>query len=145
MAEVEFPKKQHSYHHAAVASDNARCSRVGRDILLKGGSAVDSAVATMLCVGVINLHSTGMGGGGFMLVYSSHKRSAEMIDFRETAPGKSTADLFHGDAMNGIRGKFCFVVVCFLFFCFRVAYVFLPSVAEQYEYRHRHQQQQQHN
>ena len=51
------------------------------------------------------MHSTGIGGGGFMMVYDSHKRSAEMIDFRETAPEHSGVDLFKGDPLNGIRGK----------------------------------------
>lgn len=88
-----------------MAADNAECSKVGRNILKKGGSAVDAAIATTLCVGVINMHSTGIGGGGFMMVYDSHKRSAEMIDFRETAPEHSGIDLFKGDPLNGIRGN----------------------------------------
>lgn len=100
-----MPTKQFAYRHAAVASDNAECSKVGRNILKKGGSAVDAAVATTLCVGVINMHSTGIGGGGFMMVYDSRKRSAEMIDFRETAPERSGVDSLHGDPMNGIRGN----------------------------------------
>ena len=74
-------------------------------MLKRGGTAVDAAIASMLCVGVINLHSTGIGGGGFMLVYSKRKRQQEMIDFRETAPGNAYADMFHGDAMNGIKGE----------------------------------------
>ncbi|KAL9980030.1 hypothetical protein ACROYT_G008566 [Oculina patagonica] len=101
---VKLPNKQHYYQHAAVAADNAECSKAGRNILKKGGSAVDAAIATTLCVGVINMHSTGIGGGGFMMVYDSHKRSAEMIDFRETAPGHAGVNLFKGDPMNGIRG-----------------------------------------
>lgn len=84
---------------------------MGRNILKKGGSAVDAAIATTLCVGVINMHSTGIGGGGFMMVYDSHKRSAEMIDFRETAPEHSGVNLFKGDPLNGIRGKkFSFII-----------------------------------
>lgn len=98
--------KQYHYIHGAVATDNARCSKVGSGILKKGGSAVDAAIASMLCVGVINLHSTGIGGGGFMLVYNRATKQQEMIDFRETAPGKAYADMFHGNAINGIKGKF---------------------------------------
>ena len=106
---AKLPNKQHFYQHAAVATDNAECSKIGRNILKKGGSAVDSAIAAILCVGVINLHSTGIGGGGFMMVYDSHKRSAEMIDFRETAPQRAGVDLFKGDPMNGILGKIKYV------------------------------------
>lgn len=100
----KIPSKQHHYAHAAVAADNAECSKIGRDALMRGGSAVDAAVATMLCVGVINLHSTGIGGGGFMLVYDRHRKKAEMIDFRETAPQRANRDLFQGDAIKGIKG-----------------------------------------
>ena len=102
---MKLPNKQYAYRHAAVAADNVECSKAGRNILRKGGSAVDAAIATTLCVGVINMHSTGIGGGGFMMVYDSDKRSAEVIDFRETAPEKSGVDLFKGDPLNGIRGN----------------------------------------
>lgn len=102
---VKLPSKQYGYRHAAVATDNVECSKAGRNILKRGGSAVDAAIAATLCVGVINMHSTGIGGGGFMMVYDSYKKSGEMIDFRETAPEKSDENLFKGNPTNGIRGK----------------------------------------
>ena len=54
--------------------------------------------------GVINSHSTGIGGGGFMMVYIRELKKAIVIDFRETAPSKAHEDLFGGDANKGIRG-----------------------------------------
>ena len=39
------------FKHAAVAADNAECSKVGSDVLKEGGSAVDATIATMLCLG----------------------------------------------------------------------------------------------
>ena len=39
------------FKHAAVAADNAQCSKVGSDVLKDGGSAVDAAIATLLCLG----------------------------------------------------------------------------------------------
>lgn len=101
----KIPSKQHHYSKAAVATDNEECSKIGRDTLIRGGHAVDAAISAMLCVGVINLHSTGIGGGGFMLIYDSFKKRAEMVDFRETAPLQANRDLFQGDAIKGIQGN----------------------------------------
>ena len=59
------------------------------------GSAVDAAIASCLCVGVINKHSSGIGGGGFMLIYQREKIVKDLrnrftaLDFREEAPGRS--------------------------------------------------------
>ena len=58
-----------NFQHAAVSSDDQTCSEMGKSILVKGGSAVDSAITVQLCVEAVNCHSTGIGGGGFMLVY----------------------------------------------------------------------------
>lgn len=93
------------YKRAAVASDAGPCSYVGTDILQRNGSAVDSAIATILCVGVINMHSTGIGGGGFMLVYNRSRASAEVFDFRETAPAKAKEDMFKNASFKEINSK----------------------------------------
>lgn len=61
-------------------------------MLQRGGSAVDAAVAATLCIGAVNSHSSGIGGGGFMLVYNGSR--AETIDFRETAPAAATERMF---------------------------------------------------
>ena len=55
---------------AAVAADYKTCSEYGVQILRdQNGNAIDAAIATALCVGVVNAHSAGIGGGGFMIVY----------------------------------------------------------------------------
>mmetsp|Transcript_49656 Transcript_49656/g.74000 ORF Transcript_49656/g.74000 Transcript_49656/m.74000 type:complete len:743 (-) Transcript_49656:1054-3282(-) len=60
--------------HAAVASDHPICSRLGMAILRDhGGNAVDAAAATTLCLGVANPVSSGLGGGGFILVHTDGK------------------------------------------------------------------------
>ena len=64
------------------------------------GSAVDAAIASCLCVGVINKHSSGIGGGGFMLIYQREKNVKDLrdrftaLDFREKAPGRSKWNMF---------------------------------------------------
>ena len=75
-----------TYYNETVATDTPKCSQIGEDILKKGGSAVDAAIAAMFCLGVINMHSSGIGGGGVMLVYNRSAKEASIIDFRETAP-----------------------------------------------------------
>ena len=97
------------YKHAVVASDAGPCSEIGRDILKKGGSAVDSAIAALFCVGVYNMHSAGVGGGGFMVVYKKSTRFVEAIDFREEAPGKATRTMYVGGAMSSTLGELHFV------------------------------------
>ena len=89
-----------TYQHAAVAADAANCSTVGSNILKDGGSAVDAAIASVLCVDVVNLHSTGIGGGGFMVYYNATSKEAYAIDFRETAPMNASTYMFNDTAQN---------------------------------------------
>ena len=83
------------YQYAAVAADAAACSQVGVDILKKNGTAVDAAIASLFCVGIVNLHSTGIGGGGFMVYYNATSRKSTFIDYREVAPGAATVNMFN--------------------------------------------------
>lgn len=76
----------------AVASESTICTNIGGDVLKAGGNAADSMVATVLCVGVIGMYHSGIGGGGFMLVRGNNG-SYEFIDFRETAPGAAFQDM----------------------------------------------------
>lgn len=72
--------------NGVVAADDGRCSEIGASFLRKGGHAVDAAVATTLCVGVVNPMASGIGGGSFLIVSSSEDSKAEAFDMRETAP-----------------------------------------------------------
>ena len=99
------PDADGPYQHAVVASDAGLCSEIGRDILQKNGTAVDSAVAAMFCIGVYNMHSAGIGGGGFMVVYKKSTKFVEVIDFREEAPGKANRTMYVGDAMSSRYGN----------------------------------------
>lgn len=72
--------------NGVVAADDGRCSEIGASMLRQGGHAVDAAVATALCVGVVNPMASGIGGGAFMVIRSSSTSKAEAFDMRETAP-----------------------------------------------------------
>ncbi|KAI8641330.1 nucleophile aminohydrolase [Parasitella parasitica] len=90
-----------SGEHGAVAVENEQCSRAGLNVLKDGGSAVDSAIASALCIGVINSFATGIGGGGFMLVRTSDGEY-DFIDYRETAPSAATEDMY---VLNGTLSR----------------------------------------
>ena len=95
----------------AVATDNEKCSEIGNKILNSNGSAVDAAIAAMFCLGVINMQSSGVGGGGVMLIYNRTLKKAKVIDFKGTAPAATTSDMFppteSGKNMS-IYGKYYF-------------------------------------
>ena len=79
---------------AAVATDDARCSFIGKDMLALGGSAMDAAIAATLCLGVVSPGSSGIGGGCYILTHNGTTRINEFIDSREVAPAAATSDMF---------------------------------------------------
>mmetsp|Transcript_2126 Transcript_2126/g.5628 ORF Transcript_2126/g.5628 Transcript_2126/m.5628 type:complete len:671 (-) Transcript_2126:572-2584(-) len=65
------PHRSTTCYPPEVAADNFICSELGKKILQgKGGNAVDAAVATTLCLGVVNPASSGIGGGAFIMIHS---------------------------------------------------------------------------
>ncbi|KIJ67718.1 hypothetical protein HYDPIDRAFT_83226 [Hydnomerulius pinastri MD-312] len=95
--------------HGAVASENKRCSDIGVDVMKDGGNAVDAAISTALCVGVVNMFSSGIGGGGFMTVRvppSAPGEASEVytIDFRETAPALSNTTMYKDNPRAAMFG-----------------------------------------
>ncbi len=79
--------------HAIVVSGNAVASEAGVRVLQQGGNAIDAAVAVGYALAVVFPEAGNIGGGGFALVRMSDGTTS-VIDFRETAPGKATHDMY---------------------------------------------------
>ncbi|XP_041059682.1 glutathione hydrolase 7 isoform X2 [Carcharodon carcharias] len=82
------------FHQGAVVTDVAHCSTVGTEILNRDGSSVDAAIVSALCLGIVHPHSSGIGGGGVMLVHDIRKNESFIVDFRETAPAEIEEQMF---------------------------------------------------
>ena len=78
-----------------VVSEAEQASKVGKDILASGGNAVDAAIATVFALAVVHPTAGNLGGGGFAVIRVAPGK-ALALDFRETAPGAATADMFLG-------------------------------------------------
>ncbi|XP_006639640.1 glutathione hydrolase 7 [Lepisosteus oculatus] len=85
------------FNQGAVVTDVGQCTSLGAEVLSKQGSSVDAAIAAVLCLGIINPHISGIGGGGVMLVHDIRKNESRVIDFRETAPSAIQEKMFQGD------------------------------------------------
>nr|CAB3248949.1 gamma-glutamyltranspeptidase 1 [Phallusia mammillata] len=104
------PKHSGEFSHAAVAADAGPCSTIGKDLLLQGGSVVDAAIGTMLCVGLLSAHSCGIGGGFFMVLYNRTTNEATFVNARETAPAAATENMYNGDGYLSTRGAMAVAV-----------------------------------
>ena len=78
----------------AVTSVDPYATRIGLQVLRRGGNAVDAAVATAAALGVTEPYSAGLGGGGFFVYYDARSWRVHTIDGRETAPSAMPRDAF---------------------------------------------------
>src|SRR5688500_9549014 len=76
-----------------VSAADPRAAEAGAEMLRRGGSATDAAIATMLALTVVEPQSSGIGGGGFLLHHSAGGE-LETLDGRETAPAGADANWF---------------------------------------------------
>ncbi|MCC8309997.1 gamma-glutamyltransferase [Bacillus amyloliquefaciens] len=77
-----------------VATAHPLASQIGADVLKKGGNAIDAAVAIQFALNVTEPMMSGIGGGGFMMVYDAKTKDTTIIDSRERAPAGATPDMF---------------------------------------------------
>jgi gamma-glutamyltranspeptidase/glutathione hydrolase len=78
----------------AVAAAHPLATEAGASILRRGGNAVDAAVAAAFALNVVEPMSSGIGGGGFAVVYTVRDRQVHVLDFREVGPLAARPDLY---------------------------------------------------
>ena len=93
--------------HGMVASTNEVASRVGVDIMKRGGNAVDAAIAVAFALAVTHPAAGNLGGGGFMMIRLKDGKSTA-IDYREMAPAAAHRDVYldkNGEVIKGEGGS----------------------------------------
>ncbi len=98
-------------HHGMVSTQEATATRIGVDILKKGGNAVDAAVAVGFALAVTLPRAGAIGGGGFMMVHMAESGKTVAIDYREMAPAGASGDMYL-DAQGNVdkqRARFSYL------------------------------------
>jgi gamma-glutamyltranspeptidase/glutathione hydrolase len=90
--------------HGMVASTNEVASRVGVDIMKRGGNAVDAAIAVAFALAVTHPSAGNLGGGGFMMIRLKNGKTTA-IDYREMAPAAATRNVYLDQNGNLIEGE----------------------------------------
>jgi gamma-glutamyltranspeptidase / glutathione hydrolase len=90
--------------HGMVASTNEVASRVGVDIMKRGGNAVDAAIAVAFALQVTHPAAGNLGGGGFMMIRLKDGRTTA-IDYREMAPAAAHRNVYLDKNGNLIEGE----------------------------------------
>ena len=92
------PETIHSVpaEHGMVVAQEKIGAQIGADILRRGGNAVDAAVATGFAMAVTYPQAGNIGGGGFMVIHMRARGEDVAIDYRETAAGATTPQIFLG-------------------------------------------------
>ncbi|MGI8656111.1 MAG: gamma-glutamyltransferase [Pyrinomonadaceae bacterium] len=90
--------------HGMVASTSRIASEVGRDVMRRGGNAVDAAIATAFALAVTYPAAGNLGGGGFMMIRLK-SGATTAIDYREMAPQAATRNIYQDKNGNLIKGE----------------------------------------
>ena len=90
--------------HGIVASTNEVASRVGVDIMKRGGNAIDAAIAVAFALAVTHPAAGNLGGGGFMMIRLKNGKTTA-IDYREMAPAAATHNIYLDKDGQLIKGE----------------------------------------
>ena len=93
-----------------ISTSHQMASQVGRDVLAKGGNAIDAAIAAQMVLNIVEPQSSGIGGGAFLVYYDAKTKTTSYFNGRETAPQSANSKIFldangnpksFNDAVNG--------------------------------------------
>ncbi len=77
-----------------ISTSSQLASQVGKEILAKGGNAIDAAIAAQLVLNVVEPQSSGIGGGAFLLYFDAKSKTTHYFNGRETAPAEADSKIF---------------------------------------------------
>jgi len=87
-----------------VVAAHPLAAQAGLEMLKKGGNAVDAAVATSFALNVCEPFASGMGGGGFMVIFLASEKRAAVVNFREKAPSLAFPEMFKEEEQRKTSG-----------------------------------------
>ena len=96
-APAKTPAKSQVKSTGMIAAANPMAVEAGLKVLRAGGTAMDAAVAVQATLGLVELQSSGLGGGSFLTYYDAKTKAVTAYNGRETAPKAATPQLFYGD------------------------------------------------
>ncbi|KAG5666826.1 hypothetical protein PVAND_014836 [Polypedilum vanderplanki] len=99
-----FPSNILTFYKAAIVTNGLECASLGKKIFDLGGNVADVAVTVVLCEGVANPQSSGIGGGFLLSYYSKSEGIVRTLNARETAPAAATTDMYIGKPNLSVSG-----------------------------------------
>ncbi len=102
-AATAFAGSQVTATHAALATASPVATRVGLEVLRKGGNAVDAAVAVTFALSAAYPQAQPIGGGGFLLFFDASQKAVWALDFSEVSPNDVKREMFKGATPTGPR------------------------------------------
>ncbi|AXK39007.1 gamma-glutamyltransferase [Crenobacter cavernae] len=107
---VKYDYDQDIFHpvyakNGMVAAEQELATRIGVEMLKRGGNAVDAAVAVGFALAVVLPNAGNLGGGGFMMLHDAKTGQDVALDFREIAPAKASRDMYLDDKGNVAEGR----------------------------------------
>ena len=91
--------------NGVVSTGRAEATQIGVDVLKAGGNAVDAAVAIGFALGVCEQQSSGIGGGGFMMVRFAKTGEIKFLDFRDESAAAASLDMWTVDENGKVAGE----------------------------------------